>query len=65
MEAVRSYGLLLRWQLLRMRQQLVMLIVIQVALAMGIVYGMSFLLPRIDPQSALFLATGAPTVTLL
>jgi len=65
MEALRSYGLLLRWQLLRMRRQLAMLFVIQVALAMGIVYGLSFLLPRIDPRSALFLATGAPTVTLL
>ena len=63
--ALRSYGLLFRWQLLRMRRQIALLTVIQVALALGVVYGLSFLLPDIDSRSALFLATGAPTLTLL
>jgi ABC-2 type transport system permease protein len=63
--AFRAYLLLLRWHYLRMRRQILMLIVIQVALALGIVYGLSFLLPNIDGRSALFLATGAPTITLL
>ncbi len=63
--ALRSYGLLLQWQFLRMRRQLVLFVVIQMALALGVVYGLAFLLPEIDPRSALFLATGAPTLTLL
>jgi ABC-2 type transport system permease protein len=63
--AVRSYGLLLRWQYLRLRRGLPMIVVIQIALALGVVYGLSFLLPTVDPASALFLSTGAPTITLL
>jgi len=63
--ALRSYGLLFRWQLLRMRRQIPLLVVIQLALALGVVYGLAFLLPNIDSRSALFLATGAPTLTLL
>lgn len=64
-EALRSYRLLFTWQYLRMRKDLAMIIVIQLLLALGIVYGLAFLLPKIDKQSALFLATGAPTLTLL
>src|SRR5205823_185392 len=62
---MRSYALLLRWQYLRLRREIVMIVLIQVALALGVVYGLSFLLPNIDRSSALFLATGAPTLTLL
>ncbi len=65
MNAVRAYGLLLMWQYLRMRRFIVILVLIQVALALGIVYGLAFLFPEIDSRSALFLATGAPTLTLL
>ncbi|HWL65365.1 MAG TPA: ABC transporter permease [Actinomycetota bacterium] len=64
-EGLRGYALLFRWEFLRQRQQLPVIIVIQVVLAVGVVYGMSFLLPNIDPQSALYLATGAPTLSLL
>jgi ABC-2 type transport system permease protein len=60
-----SFGLLLLWQIRRYRSTLVLLISIQVALGLGIVYGLSFLLPNVDPQSALFLSTGAPTIALL
>lgn len=63
--ALRSYGLLLHWELLRLRGFLAVFALIQVALAVGIVYGLAFLLPRIDPATAAFLATGAPTMTLL
>ncbi|MGH2812492.1 MAG: ABC transporter permease [Actinomycetota bacterium] len=65
MKWLRAFGLLLLWQFMRMRNELPILIVIQVALATGIVYGMSFLIPDIDERSALFLATGAPTIGLL
>jgi ABC-2 type transport system permease protein len=63
--ALRSYGLMLQWQFLRMRRQIPVLIVIQILLAFGVIYGLAFLLPEIDPRSALFLVTGAPTLTLL
>jgi ABC-2 type transport system permease protein len=63
--ALQAYWLLLWWQFLRMRQVVALLVVIQLALALGIVYGLALLLPDIDSQSALYLTTGAPTVTLL
>jgi ABC-2 type transport system permease protein len=63
--SLRAYGLLLWWQFLRFRNTLVLIVVVQVALALGIVYGLAFLFPSIDPTTALFLSTGAPTLTLL
>jgi ABC-2 type transport system permease protein len=64
-QAWRSYLLLIRWQLLRNRQLLVLLITIQVALGVGIIYGFSYLVPHITPEVAMFFATGAPTLTLI
>ena len=64
-EALRSYGLLLKWEYLRLRSTLALVVVIQVVLAIGVVYGLSFLLPDISGSSALYLATGAPTLSLL
>lgn len=61
----RSYWLLLQWDVLRRRRVLPLIVLIQVALSVGVVYGLSFLLPDIDPRSAVFLATGAPTLTIL
>ena len=60
-----SYRLLLAWDVLRRRKVLPMIVVIQVALSVGVVYGMAFLVPDIDTKSALFLATGAPTLSIL
>lgn len=60
-----SFRLLFRWQYLRFRHFLPELIIIQVLLAVGVVYGLAFLLPHIDKATALYLATGAPTLTLL
>jgi ABC-2 type transport system permease protein len=64
-QAWRSYLLLIRWQLLRNRQLLVLLVMIQLALGVGIIYGFSYLVPRITPTVAVFFATGAPTLTLI
>ena len=61
----RSYRLLLTWDFLRRRKILPMIVCIQVALSVGVVYGMAFLMPDIDPKSAVYLATGAPTLTIL
>jgi ABC-2 type transport system permease protein len=60
-----SYRLLLRWDVLRRRRLLPMIVGIQVALSVGVVYGMAFLLPDIDSRSAVYLSTGAPTLTIL
>jgi ABC-2 type transport system permease protein len=63
--SLRSYGLLLRWQVQRSRQLLVLLVAIQIALGIGMIYGFSFLLPNITPEVALFFATGAPTLSMI
>lgn len=63
--SLRAYVLLLRWQFLRFRNTLVLIVVVQVALALGIVYGLAFLFESVDPTTTLFLSTGAPTLTLL
>lgn len=61
----RSYRLLLTWDVLRRRRLLPTIVAIQVALSVGVVYGMAFLLPDIDSRSAVYLSTGAPTLTIL
>ena len=61
----RSYALLLRWQFLRTRQVLPMLVAMQTALGIGIVYGFGFLVPHITPTVALFFTTGAPTLSMI
>ena len=43
-----SYRLLLEWQIRRYRHIVVMIVVIQVMLGLGIVYGLAFLIPHID-----------------
>ena len=62
---LRSYLLLLRWSALRLRYLLPLVLVIQVFLSIGIVLGFAFLLPSIDPATALYLSTGAPTLGLI
>ena len=63
--ALRATWLLLVWQFHRFKRFMVMIVFIQVALAFGMVYGLAFLIPNIDPRTALYLATGAPTITLM
>ena len=60
-----SYQLLVRWEYLRFRSQIPLIIAIQVLLGMGIVFGFSLLLGHVDPLTALFFTTGAPTLGLL
>ena len=62
---LHSYALLLRWNILRQRYYLPFMAVIQTLLAGGVILGFSFLIPQADPESALYLATGAPTVVLI
>jgi ABC-2 type transport system permease protein len=65
MRVLRSYGLLVRWQALRLKSFLPLALVIQVLFAFGIVVGYPLLFPRIDDLTILFLATGAPAITLI
>lgn len=60
-----SYRLLVRWEFLRMRNFMPLIIVVQVLLGVGVVFGMALLIPHISPTSALYLTTGAPTLTLM
>jgi len=62
---LRSYGLLLTWSLLRLRTYLPLIVSIQALLSVGIVVGFSLLIPRVDPVTAVYLSTGAPTVALI
>src|SRR4051812_20094865 len=62
---LRSYLLLLRWSAVRLRHLLPLMLVIQICLSAGIIVGFGFLLPGIDPATALYLSTGAPTLGLI
>jgi len=62
---LRSYWLLLRWNLLRSRTDLPLLFVVQTLLGVGVVIGFAFLVPAIDRSTVLYLSTGAPTVGLI
>jgi ABC-2 type transport system permease protein len=56
---------MVQWQALRLKPVLPLFIVVQIFTGVGMVIGLGFLMPEIDPTSALFLATGAPTLTLV
>lgn len=61
----RSYRLLMHWTLLRRRVDLPLLVVIQLMVSVGVVIGFSFLVPDLDATSALYLTTGAMTISLI
>ena len=65
MSALGSYLLLVRWQALRMKGFLPLAIVVQALFALGIVIGYPLLFPALDSGTILYLATGAPAITLI
>jgi ABC-2 type transport system permease protein len=65
MSALRSYLLLIKWQGLRLKAFLPLAMVVQGLFALGIVAGYPLLFPEIDATTILFLATGAPAITLI
>lgn len=65
MSALRSYRLLLVWQVRRLKGFLPLAVVVQGVFALGIVVGYPLLFPQIDRLTVLYLATGAPTITLV
>lgn len=60
-----GYRTLVRWTVAQIGALLPLVVVIQMLLAAGIIVGFGFIIPDIDPATALFLSTGAPTVLLL
>ena len=65
MSALRSYRLLIVWQALRLKSFLWLGIIVQALFALGIVLGYPLLFPNIDKTTILFLATGAPAISLI
>jgi ABC-2 type transport system permease protein len=65
MHSLRSYSLLVRWQALRLKGFIPLAIVVQALFALGIVIGYPLLFPEMDQTTILFLATGAPAITLI
>lgn len=60
-----SYGLMLKWQALSNKPILPLNFVVQLMIAVGFVIGVGFFYPGITPDTAKFLTTGAPTISLL
>ena len=65
MSALRSYALLVRWTGLRQKTFLPFAVIIQGLFSLGIVIGYPLLFPQIDPRTILFIATAAPSITLI
>src|SRR3974390_1919812 len=65
MSQLRELWVLLIWQASRMRRFLPLAIVVQTLFAAGIVAGSPLLFPSLDAKTILFLATGAPAITLI
>ncbi|MEP7762457.1 ABC transporter permease [Sanguibacter sp. 25GB23B1] len=65
MTAVAQTLLLAQWQFRRQAQMLPLLVVVQVLMAVATVIGYGLLVGDPSPEVALYLATGAPTVTLI
>ncbi len=62
---LRDYRLLVQWQARRLKGFLPLAIVVQGLFAFGIVAGYPLLFPELDRTTVLYLATGAPAITLL
>ncbi|WP_083506821.1 ABC transporter permease [Leucobacter sp. G161] len=65
LQGLRGTLLLIQWQVRRQAQFLPLMVVVQTALAVSTVLGYGILIGDVDPEAALFLATGAPTINLI
>lgn len=61
----QSYTLLLRWQGLKFKTVLPLVIIAQFFTGIGTVIGLGYMMPGIDSQTAMFLVTGGPTLSLI
>ena len=62
---LQSYTLLLRWQGLKFKTILPFVIIAQFFTGIGTVIGLGYMMPGIDSQTAMFLVTGGPTLSLI
>ena len=62
---LHSYTLMVRWQALSFRSILPIALIAQIFAGVGTVLGLPYLMPEIDSRSAMFLVTGAPTLSLI
>ena len=62
---LRSYFLMLKWGFLSYRTYFSLLLAIQIMIAAGFIYGISFFYPAVTPDIAKYLTTGAPTLILI
>lgn len=60
-----SYRLMLQWQALRAKPLFPFFVVMYIFTGVGMVIGLSYMYPEIDGASAMFLATGGSTMTLI
>lgn len=65
MSVLRSYALLIRWQALRQKSFIPFAVIIQGLFSLGIVIGYPMLFPQLDHATILYLATGAPAISLI
>jgi len=59
-----SYVLMMKWQMLSAKIVLPFVLVIQLIIAVGTVFGLGFMYPNIDTLSAKYIVTGATMMTL-
>ncbi|MBN1320585.1 MAG: ABC transporter permease [Thermoleophilia bacterium] len=61
----RSYTLMLKWQALTSKTVLPLTLIVQLMIAAGFIIGIGFFYPEMTSDTAKYLTTGAPTITLL
>ncbi len=64
-QLLRSYGIMVKWQALSSKPMLPLNLVVQLMIAAGFIIGIGFFYPEITPNTARYLTTGAPTISLL
>ena len=62
---LRGYFLMLKWVFLSYKPWLSLNLAVQIMIAIGFIFGISFFYPEITPATAKYVTTGAPTLILL
>lgn len=62
---MRSYGLMMRWELLGLRLMLPLMLIVQLFLGAGLAIGFGLLFEDIPATQALYLSTGSAVITML
>ena len=62
---LRGYFLMVKWFFFSYKPWLSLNFAVQIGIAIGFIYGISYFFPMVTPEVARFLTTGAPTLILL